>query len=95
MNIAIMLSVLVLSTDDQYVAIELTQLQGFELVDKALNNGGICEFYLKDRKESIIFPVSEEEDFKKVKDFLDTNILSISRLTNRREQEVTVKEVGF
>ena len=96
MTIYIMMSMLVIGYEDHLIAIELSQLQSFELVDKGLQKeGGIAEFYLKDRKESIVFPVLKNKEWKELKSYLVKELIEISRYTTKDRIIATKEEVPF
>ena len=96
MTLSIMLTIMVIGYDDHTIAIELSRLEGWELVDKGLRNkGGIAEFYLKDRKETIVFPVHKDKDWKDLKDFMNKNVLNISKLTKKQGKIIVKDELPF
>lgn len=96
MSVYIMMSMLVISTNDCIVAIELSQLQGFELVDKGLQkDGGIAEFYLKNKADSIVFAVHKKKDWKELKTFINKSLISIARYTNQSVIIKNKEEVPF
>tara|TARA_Y100000004_G_scaffold101693_1_gene114009 strand:+ start:899 stop:1324 length:426 start_codon:yes stop_codon:yes gene_type:complete len=84
MSIYIIVSMLVISTDDMMTVIELSQLQALELVEKGLqDNGGLIEIFLKDRKDSLIIPILGDDDWKDAKEFITSNLISISNFSSR------------
>ena len=84
MSIYIMVSMLVISTDDMMTVVELSQLQALELVEKGLqDNGGLIEIFLKDRKDSLIIPILGDDDWNDAKEFIKSNLISISNFTSR------------
>ena len=46
MTLSIMLTIMVIGYDDHSIAIELSRLEGWELIDKGIKEGGIAEFYV-------------------------------------------------
>ena len=84
MSIYIIVSMWVISTDDMMTVIELSQLQALELVEKGLqDNGGLIEIFLKDRKDSLIIPILGDDDWKDAKEFITSNLISISNFSSR------------
>ena len=88
MTLSIMLTIMVIGYDDHSIAIELSRLEGWELIDKGIKDGGIAEFYLKGRDKSIVFPVHIAKDWKDLREFMNRQVLNISEYT--RDNNTTI-----
>ena len=95
MSIYIIVSMLVISTDDMATIVELSQLQAIALVEKGLqDSGGLIEIFLKDRKDSLIVPILEDDDWKDAKEFVISNLISMSNYSNKTNI-VNEKEISY
>ena len=95
MSIYIIVSMLVISTDDMATVVELSQLQAIALVEKGLqDSGGLIEIFLKDRKDSLIVPILEDDDWKDAKEFVISNLISMSNYSNKTNI-VNEKEISY
>ena len=95
MSIYIIVSMLVISTDDMATIVELSQLQAIALVEKGLqDSGGLIEVFLKDRKDSLIVPILEDDDWKDAKEFVISNLISMSNYSNKTNI-VNEKEISY
>ena len=88
MTLSIMLTIMVIGYKDHSIAIELSRLEGWELIDKGIKDGGIAEFYLKGRDKSIVFPVHIAKDWKDLREFMNRQVLNISEYT--RDNNTTI-----
>ena len=85
MTLSIMLTIIVIGYKDHSIAIELSRLEGWELIDKGIKEGGIAEFYVKGREKSIVFPVHIAKDWKDLREFMNRQVLNISDHTRKKD----------
>ena len=89
MYLSIILTLLVIETEDSVNVIKLNEIQAIEMVDKGSNDGGILTITLKGSKsEQIVLATLDDEKWQKAKKWLNDGVFNLSKEMSRNDIEI-------
>ena len=89
MYLSIILTLLVIETEDSVNVIKLNEIQAIEMVDKGSNDGGILTITLKGSKsEQIVLATLDDEKWQKAKKWLNDGVFNLSREMSKNDIEI-------